>query len=126
MKFPFSIFGLFTWLALQKVLSFIGGDMRNSCKDVAAVGCCTFDTVSMVDASLACFMVHVKVPEVVVEIYGSGAEIATEQGGMRGEDGRDVNMTLATQGNSHAGEPLVKVGNDSSAAIISDELDGKR
>src|SRR5690349_6826331 len=108
------------------MLSFIGRDMGNSGKDIAAVSCCTFDTVTMVDASLACLVVNVKVPEVVVEIHRSGAQIAAEQGSMRGEDGRDVDMTLATQGNTHPGEPLVKVGNNSRVALISDKLDGKR
>ena len=54
-------------------------------------------------------MVNVKVLEVVVKVDGAGAE-----GGVGGEDGGHVDVTLAKEGNGKTGLPFVEVGDDCS------------
>lgn len=54
----------------------------------------------MVDTSLPGLVVNVKVLEVVVEVDASGTEVSTEEGGVGGEDGGDVNVSLSAQGDS--------------------------
>jgi hypothetical protein len=44
---------------------------------------------------------------------------------MGGEDGGDVDMTLAAQGDTHPGEPFVEVSDDSSVALMGHELKKK-
>ena len=94
------------------MFGFVGGNMRDSGKDIAAVSSSTLDAVSVVDATLASLVVDIKVPEVVVKVDGSSAKVTSEQGSMGGKDGGDVDMTLAAEGNAHTCEPLVEVGNN--------------
>lgn len=77
------------------MLTLVGSDVRDRGEDVGAVGSGSLDTVAVVDATLAGLVVDVKVLQVVVEVNGAGAQVSTEQGGVSGEDGRDVDVTLA-------------------------------
>ena len=43
---------------------------------------------------------------------------------MGGEDGRDVDMTLAAEGDGEAGLPLVEVGDDGLIELARDVLQG--
>ena len=43
---------------------------------------------------------------------------------MGGEDGRDVDMTLAAEGNGEAGLPLVEVGDNGAVELARDVLGG--
>jgi hypothetical protein len=104
------------------MLSFIGRDMRDGSKDIAAVCSSTLDAVSVVDATFASFMVDIKIPEVVIKVDGSSAKVTTEQGGVGGEDGGDVDMTLAAEGNTHTCEPFVKVSNDRCRFLMCNKL----
>jgi hypothetical protein len=99
-------------LALEQVLGLVGGDVADGGEDVGAVGCGALDAVAMVDAALAGLVVDVKVGEVVVKVDGAGAEVAPEEGGMGGENGGDVDLSLPAQGDGEAGLPLVEVGDD--------------
>ena len=103
--------------SLEEMLALVGGDVGDSGEDVGAVGGGTLDAVAMVDAALACFMVNVKVLEVVVEVDGAGAEVSTKEGCVGGKDGGDIDMALPTQGYCETGLPLVEVGNDSSLEL---------
>lgn len=49
------------WFSLEQMLTFVCRNMRYSSEDIARVGCCTFNTVTVVDSSLACFSIDVKV-----------------------------------------------------------------
>lgn len=49
------------WFSLEKMLRFVGGDVGDGSENIARVGCCTFDTVTVVDPSLARFGVDIKV-----------------------------------------------------------------
>lgn len=57
-----------TWFTLEQMLRFISRDMRHGGKDIATVCRSSLDAVSVIDASLSCLVVHVKVAEVIVEI----------------------------------------------------------
>lgn len=104
------------------MLGFVGSDVRDSGKDVAAVGCGTLDTVTMVDTTLASFMVDVKVAKVVVKVDGPGTEVSSKQGGVGCEDGGDIDMTLAAQGDAHTSEPLVEVCDHGRSFLMGHEL----
>lgn len=86
------------------------------------MSCSALDTVSVVDTTLSGFLVHIKVPEVVVEIYIAGAEVASKKRSMGSEDGSDVDMTLTAEGNPDTGEPFVKVGDDGRLALVGNKL----
>lgn len=61
--------------------------------------CSPFDTVAMVNAALASFVVDVKVLEVVVKIDRAGTEISSKKGSVSCEDSSDINVSLAAAGN---------------------------
>jgi hypothetical protein len=86
------------------------------------VGGSTLDAVTMVDATLSSLVVDVKVAQVVVKVNGSGTEVAAKEGGVGGEDGGDVDMTLAAESNAHTSEPLVEVSNDGSLFLVGSKL----
>jgi len=76
----------------------------------------------VVDSALASLVVDVKVLEVVVEVDATRAEVTAEQGSVGGEDGGDINVTLAAEGNGKASLPLVEVGNNGSVSAARREL----
>jgi len=51
------------------VFALVGGYVRNGGEDVGTVGGRTFDTISVVDASLSGFMIDIEVLEVVVKVH---------------------------------------------------------
>jgi len=51
------------------MFTLIGGYVRNGREDVGTVGGRTFDTISVVDASLSCFVIDIEVLEVVVKVH---------------------------------------------------------
>lgn len=116
------VFLLLTWLSLQQMFGLVSSDMGDGGKNIAAVGGGTLDAVTVVDATLSSLVVDVKVSQVIVKVDRSGTEVAAEKSGVGGEDGGDVNMTLAAEGNAHTGEPLVEVCNDGSLFLIGSKL----
>jgi len=68
------------------MLALVCSDVRNGGKDISGVGGGSLDAVSMVNATLSSFSIHVKPLEVVVEVDRSGAEISSEEGGVGGEN----------------------------------------
>ncbi|KAH6611194.1 hypothetical protein Trco_001214 [Trichoderma cornu-damae] len=80
-------------LPLQQMLRFKGGDVRDCREDVARMSGGTLDAIPMVDATLSCLGIDVKVLEMVVEINRAGTEVSPQKSGMGGEDGRNVNSS---------------------------------
>lgn len=76
----------------------------------------------MIDSSLSGFLVYIKVLEVVVEVDASGAEVSSEQGGVGGEDGRDVDVSLSAERNGETGLPLVEMSDDGRLGVVDGEL----
>ena len=81
-------------LAFEEMLGLVGGDVADRGEDVGTVSSGTLDAVSVVDATLARLVVDIKVLEVVVEVDAAGAKVSTQKGGVCGEDGGDVDVTL--------------------------------
>lgn len=106
------------------MLRLVGGDVRDGGKDVGAVSSGSLDAVAVVDASLAGLVVDVKVGQIVVEVDGSRAEVATEKGGMGSEDGRYIDLPLAAERDGQAGQPFVKVSDDGALPLPRGELCG--
>jgi hypothetical protein len=111
--------------------------VRDGGEDIGAVSSRSLNTVSdgqqdstqvyakdlpVVDTPLAGLVVDVKVLQVVVEINTAGTEVSTEQGSVRGEDGRDVDMPLSAEGDSETGLPFVEVGDDGGLGLSAREL----
>lgn len=84
-----------------------------------------FDAVSVVDTALACFVVDIKVLEVVVEVDGASAKIAAEKSRVSGEDGGYVDVSLATERDCETGLPFVEVGNYGLVKLTGDILRGR-
>jgi len=78
-------------LALEQVLTLVGGNVRDGGKDIGGVRSSTLNTVSMVDTTLASFGVYIKPLQIVVEIYISGAEISSKESSVGREDRSHVN-----------------------------------
>lgn len=49
------------WFSLEQMLTLVGRDVGDSSEDITRMGCCTFNTVTVVNSSLACFGVDIKV-----------------------------------------------------------------
>ena len=109
-------------LALEEVLGLVGGDVRDGGEDVGAVRGAPLDAVAVVDAAFAGLVVDVEVLEVVVEVDGAGAEVATEEGCVGCEDGGDVDVSLAAEGDGEPGLPLVEVGDDGFFELVAHVL----
>lgn len=109
--------------ALQEVLALVGGDVGDGGEDIAGMRRCSLDTIPVVDAAVPRLGVDVEVLQVIVEIDGAGAEVSSEEGSVRGEDGRDINAALLAQRQGHAGKPLVEVGDDGLVLLVGDILE---
>lgn len=81
-------------LPLQKVLAFIGRDVRDGGEDICRMSGCPLDAVSMINPPFASLRIHIKILQIIVEIDISSAKIPSQQGGMGGEDGGDINFAL--------------------------------
>ena len=98
--------------ALEKMLRFVCSDVRDSGEDIGTVGGGSFDTVAVVDAALASFVVDVEILEVVVEIDAACAEVASQEGCVGGEDGAHVDVAFAAEGDCESGLPFVEMRDD--------------
>jgi hypothetical protein len=95
------------------MLALIRCDMRDSSKHVCTVSRAAFNAVPMVDSALACFMIDIKVLQVVVEINAASTEVPTEKRRVRREYRGDVDMSLTAKGDGQPSLPLVEMCNDS-------------
>lgn len=50
--------------------------------------------------------------EVVIEVHISSTQVSSQQRSVSGEDSRDGQLSVSTQHQAEAGQPLVEVGND--------------
>ena len=96
--------------------------MRYSGEDIAGMGSGPLDAVPVIDATLARFGIAIEPLEVVVEINRAGTEVATQQGSMSCEDGRDIDSALLAQWKRNTSEPFVKVGNNSFLLFVAYKL----
>ena len=110
------------WLSLQQMLTLVSSDMADGSEDVCAVSGTTFYAVSVVDSTLACLRIYVEMLQVVVEIHGTCAEVAAEEGGVCGEDGRAINAPLFAERDGHSGQPFVELSNDGALLLVEDVL----
>lgn len=82
----------------------------------------SFNAIPVVDAALSRFGIDVKELEVIVEINRAGAEVSSQESGMGGEDGRNINSPLLGKGQSNTGQPFVEVGNDGFFLLVAYKL----
>ena len=55
---------------------------------------------------------HTHIGEVVVEVHAAGTQVASQQGGVGGEDGCHGQLSLSTQRQAQACQPLMEMGQD--------------
>lgn len=96
-------------LALEQIVRLVARDLRHCGEHVGAMSGGSFHAVAMVDATIAGLFVQIERGDVVVEVAMAGAQVAAEQGGVRGKYGRDVEATRPRQDETDAGHPFVKV-----------------
>ena len=82
------------------MLALVCGDVGDGSKDVTRMSSSTFDTIPVVDTTLTSFSVDVKVLQIVVEIHGTSTQIAAKESSMGRKNSRNVNVSLATKGDS--------------------------
>lgn len=109
-------------LAGEQMLTLVGRDVGDGGEDIAGVGGSSFDAVTVVDTTLAGFRVYIEVLQVIVEIDGASAEVASQERGMGCEDGSHINLTLPAEGQSYTSQPFVEVRNDGFGRFMSDVL----
>ena len=80
------------------------------------------DAISVVDSTFSGLVINVEVLEVVVEVDRASTEVPPEEGGVGGEDGGYVYVTLATEWDCKACLPLVEVRDDSLVEPMGDVL----
>ena len=86
------------------------------------MGSGSLDTVSVIDATLSSFSIHVKPLEVVVEIDRSGAKISSEEGSMCGENCSDIDSTFFAERKSYARQPFMELDYNSAMFLVIDIL----
>jgi hypothetical protein len=79
------------------MLALVGSDVADCGEDVGRVCGSTFNAVTMIDASLAGFVVDIKVLEIVVKIDGPCAEVSTEESGVGSEYCGDIDSTFSAE-----------------------------
>jgi hypothetical protein len=110
------------WFPFQQVFTFIGCDVRNGCEHISAMCCRTFYAVSVIDSSFSSFMVDIKILQIVIEINGTGTEIAAEERCMCREYSSDVDMSLTAKGDGDTCLPFMEVCNNSCCQLTGDVL----
>ncbi len=111
-------------LSLQKMLALVCGDVGNRCKHISRVRSGALNAVAVVDTALSCLGVDVEVLEIVVEIDRAGAEVATEERGVGGEDGGNIDAALLAERDRDTCQPFVELDNDGSLLLMVDILEG--
>jgi hypothetical protein len=76
----------------------------------------------VVDTPTTSLLIDVEALQIVVKINRSSAQIAAKQGGVRGEDGGDIDAALFAQRERNSGQPLVEMRNDGSFRVMADVL----
>lgn len=104
------------------MFTFVCCDVTDGGEYVSRVCSSSFDTITMVDSSFACFVIDVKELKVIVEIDGSSAEISSEEGGMSSENRCDVDSTFSAERECYSGEPFVEMCNDSFVSLVRNKL----
>lgn len=104
------------------MLALVRRNMRHGSEHVRTVCSRAFNAVSVIDATLASFMVHIKVLEIVVEVDGTSAEISAEEGCMRCEHSCHIDVALAAKRYGETCLPLMEMGNDSCMCLAGDVL----
>jgi hypothetical protein len=72
--------------ALEQILSLVGGDVADGCKDIGAVRSATFKTVTMINAALPCLSINVKTMKSIVKVNAAGTQISAQERRVRGEN----------------------------------------
>ena len=104
--------------SLQKMLALPCGNSADGRKHIRAVCSGALNAVAVVYATLASFMVNVKVGKIVVEVDTSSTEIASEERCVCGKNGGNINVTSAGEGNGESCLPFVEVGNYSCMRLV--------
>ena len=79
-------------LALEQMLTLVGGDVGNGGEDIARMGGSSLDAVSVIDTALSSLSINIEPLKVVIEVHRACAQVATEKSGMCREDSRNVNL----------------------------------
>jgi hypothetical protein len=96
--------------------------MGNGGKDVGRVGGGSLDAVSVVDATLSSLSVYIKPLEIIVKVNRSGTEISSEEGGVSGEYGGDIDSTFFAERQSYTGQPFMELDDNSATFLMKDIL----
>ena len=109
-------------LALQLMLTLVSGNVGNRGEDIAGMGGSSLDAVSVIDTTLSGLGIDVEPLKVVVEVYGAGAQVATEKSGVCREDGSNVDIPPLGQWQRDTGKPFVEVRDDSLLLLMAYKL----
>ena len=96
--------------------------MRHCSKHICRVGRRPLNTVAVINSSLACFGVHVKVLQIIVKVSRSRTQVPPKQCCVGGEDGCDINSPFSAKRQGHTSQPLVTMANHCTLAINVDQL----
>lgn len=103
---------------LQQMLTLIRSDVRDGCENIRGMCSCTFDAVSVVNATLARLGIDIEVLKVVVEVDRAGAKVSTQKCSMGGEDCRNIYPSFLSQGKGYACKPLVEMRDNSPLLLV--------
>ena len=81
--------------ALEKVLGFVRGDVRNCSENVRTVRRGSLDTIAVVDPAFSGLVIDIEVLKIVVEVDATGAEVAAKERSVGGKYRCDIDVTLA-------------------------------
>lgn len=68
------------------------------------------DAITLINLPPPSLVIAIKVRNIVVEIFGTGAEVTTKQGGVCDEDGGDVDGLFLDEDQADSDEPFVEHG----------------
>jgi hypothetical protein len=68
--------------------------MADSSEYIGAVGCCSLNTITVVDSTFTSLGINVKELQVVVKVDISSTQISPQQSCVCGKDGRNVQVAF--------------------------------
>ena len=103
--------------SFQQMLRLVAGNVRNGGEGVSQMGGCPFDTVPMIDLTFTSLFVDREFIQIVVEISCAGAQITSQQCGMSGKHGSDIDTVRSASNQTDTGLPFVELSDNVWSAI---------
>ena len=95
--------------------------MRDGGENIASMGSCPLDAISVIYATLSGFGINIKPLQIVIKVDRPCTEIPSKKSGVCGEYCCDIYMAFLGERQGNPRKPFMKVGNNS-ALLFSEDI----